>query len=137
MRDAVIDAMRDCKKVARHVHLPVQSGSDRMLGQMKRLYTRAEYAVIVRKLREAIPGILITTDIIVGSPGETRGDFEDTLSLLRDIRFNGLFAFQISLAASRHRVGSYEQADDVTAEDKEERLQEVLALNDEINAVAA
>ncbi len=96
MRDSVIEAMRDSNKVAKHIHLPVQSGSNRMLAAMKRLYTREEYAAIARKLRTAIPGILMTTDIIVGAPGETRDDFEETLSLLREIRFNGLFAFKYS-----------------------------------------
>jgi len=129
MKDRVIEAMAESSKVARHIHLPVQSGSDRLLGTMKRLYSRAEYLAIVKKLRAAIPGILITTDIIVGYPGETTEDLEGTLSLMRDVRFDGLFAFKYS---PRPGTASADLADDVPDQTKEDRLQQVLALNTEI-----
>jgi len=132
MKDRVIEAMAECHKVARHIHLPVQSGSDRLLSAMKRLYTRTEYLAIVEKLRAAMPGILITTDIIVGYPGETPADFEATLSLLRQVRFDGLFAFKYS---PRPGTASAEAVDDVFDRTKENRLQEVLALNTEIKNV--
>jgi tRNA-2-methylthio-N6-dimethylallyladenosine synthase len=131
MRDRVLEAMKDCSKVARHVHLPVQSGSDPVLARMKRLYTRDEYQAIVRHLRAAIPGIAITTDVIVGYPGESPADFEKTLSLLEDVRFNGLFAFKYS---PRPGTDSAEASDDVPEDVKEERLQRVLALNEDIKS---
>jgi tRNA-2-methylthio-N6-dimethylallyladenosine synthase len=133
MKDRVIQAMAECPKVARHIHLPAQSGSDRLLDSMKRLYTRAEYQAIVDKLRAAIPGLLITTDIIVGYPGEADEDFEATLSLLRTVRFDGLFAFKYS---PRPGTASADKFDDVPDATKEERLQQVLALNTEIKKSA-
>ena len=134
MRDGMIQAMAECSKVARHIHLPVQSGSDRMLCAMKRLYTRTEFLAIVNRLRTAMPGILITTDIIVGYPGETVVDFEETLSLLRHIRFDGLFAFKYS---PRPGTASAEAIDDIPDPTKEERLQDVLALNTDIKKAAS
>ena len=129
MKDRLIQAMSDCRKVARHVHLPAQSGSSRLLGRMKRLYTREDYLEIMDKLRAALPGILITTDIIVGYPRENAADFAETLSLLRTVRFDGLFAFKYS---PRPGTASAEEPDDVPDPVKEERLQTVLALNEEI-----
>ncbi len=129
MRDRVIDAMTDCLKVVRHLHLPVQSGSSRMLTAMNRLYGREDYLAIIQKLRQRMPELKITTDIIVGHPGETADDFNDTLSLLRTVRFDGLFAFNYS---PRPGTVSATQPDDVPAATKEQRLQEVLALNKQI-----
>ncbi len=129
MRDPVIQAMKNSEKVCRHIHLPVQSGSTRLLEQMKRLYTHKEYVAIVDKLRTAMPGILITTDIIVGFPGETEFDFLQTLSLLQEVQFNGLFAFKYS---PRPGTASADLPDDVPDLEKEDRLQKVLALNQEI-----
>ncbi len=123
MRDRVITAMKECAKVARHVHLPVQSGSNCILDRMKRLYTREEYLSLVEKLRAAIPGLMITTDIIVGFPGETEADFAMTLSLIDVVQFNGLFAFKYS---PRPGTASAELDDDVPNPVKEERLQNVL-----------
>jgi len=131
MRDNVIEAMKTSAKVARHVHLPVQSGADPMLERMRRLYTCEEYLSIVDKLRAAMPGILITTDVIVGFPGETESEFEQTLSLIRDVRFNGLFAFKYS---PRPGTASALLEDDVLDEEKEARLQQVLALNEDVKA---
>jgi tRNA-2-methylthio-N6-dimethylallyladenosine synthase len=124
MRDHVIGAMAECSKVSRHIHLPAQSGSDSVLERMKRLYTRAEYLDIVRKLRAAMPGLLMTTDIIVGYPGESAADFTATLELLEEVRFDGLFAFKYS---PRPGTASAEFPDDIPGELKESRLQEVLA----------
>jgi tRNA-2-methylthio-N6-dimethylallyladenosine synthase len=133
MNERVIEAMADCIKVARHIHLPVQSGSDRILTTMKRLYTRTEYLTIIDKLRAALPGLLITTDIIVGYPGETTDDFADTLSLLQSVRFDGLFAFKYS---PRPGTTSAEAVDDVPDQTKEDRLQRILTLNTEIKQAA-
>ena len=123
MRSRVIEAITECSKVARHVHLPVQSGSNRLLARMKRLYTREEYICIVHQLRSAVPGMAITTDIIVGFPGETTADFEETLSLLDELRFSSLFAFKYS---PRPGTASANETDDVPDPLKEERLQNVL-----------
>ena len=93
LSDELIDVMARNPKIARHMHLPVQSGSDTVLKKMNRHYDRAKYLDTVRKLREAIPEISFTTDIIVGFPGETEEDFEDTLSLVREVGFDSAFTF--------------------------------------------
>ncbi len=129
MRDHVIEAMRECEKVCRHIHLPVQSGSDRLLSEMKRLYTRSAYIDIIQKLRKAMPGLMITTDLIVGYPGETEADFQASLALMNEVRFEGLFAFKFS---PRPETVAGNIPDDVPAEVKEDRLQQVLALNKKI-----
>ncbi len=129
MRARTIAALRDCKKVARHVHLPLQSGSSAVLERMKRLYTREEYKSIIQQMREAMPGVSITTDVIVGYPGETPDEFQQTLSLLEEIRFNGLFAFKYS---PRPGTDSALLADDVSESEKEERHQRILAMNNAI-----
>ena len=100
-----------------------------MLMSMKRLYTRQEYLLIVEKLRSALPGILITTDIMVGYPGENHSDLEETLRLLDEVQFDGLFAFKYS---PRPGTASAALQDDVPSALKEERLQEVLACNRKI-----
>ncbi len=92
----LIDAHADLDKLAPHVHLPVQSGSDRVLAAMKRGYTALEYRSIVRRLREARPGISLSSDFIVGFPGETDADFEATLKLARDANFDASFSFVYS-----------------------------------------
>ncbi len=92
----LIDALRDIPKVCHHIHLPVQSGSNRVLKMMGRTYTREWYIETVSRLRDAVPDIAITTDIIVGFPGESEEDFNDTLKLLRDVEFDGTFSFKFS-----------------------------------------
>jgi tRNA-2-methylthio-N6-dimethylallyladenosine synthase len=94
--DRVIEAMAQVKAVCEHVHLPMQSGSSAMLKRMLRRYTRDEYFACVQRLRSAIPGVALTTDIIVGFPGETDDDFEETLSAVRDIGFSDAFMFIFS-----------------------------------------
>ena len=95
--DAVIRAMAEVPNVCEHVHLPMQSGSSRTLKRMLRRYTREEYVDCVRRLREAIPGLGITTDIIVGFPGETDQDFAETLSAVQEVGFDDAFTFKFSL----------------------------------------
>ncbi len=92
----MIEAVRDVPKVCRHIHLPVQSGSNAVLGKMKRTYTREWYSDIVKRLRDAAPDMAVSTDIIVGYPGETERDFEDTMSLLEEIQFDSAFSFKFS-----------------------------------------
>ena len=93
LSDELIEVMARNPKIMRHMHLPVQSGSDMILKKMNRHYDREKYLDTVRKLREAIPDISFTTDIIVGFPGETEDDFEDTLSLVREVGFDSAFTF--------------------------------------------
>ena len=92
----LIDAYRKLPKLVSHVHLPVQSGSDRILAAMKRGYTALEYKSIIRRLKAARPGIAIATDIIVGFPGETEDDFERTMALIEDVGFDASFSFVYS-----------------------------------------
>lgn len=94
--DSVIAAMAEVPTVCEHVHLPVQSGSTSMLRRMLRRYTREQYLDCVARLRAAIPGLSITTDIIVGFPGETDAEFDDTLSIVREVGFDDAFTFKFS-----------------------------------------
>ena len=95
--DRVIEAMAEVEAVCEHVHLPMQSGSTSMLKRMLRRYTREGYLECVEKLRRAIPGLSLTTDVIVGFPGESDEDFEDTLSAVREVGFSDAFTFKFSL----------------------------------------
>ena len=96
MGDDVVACYAELPKLASHLHLPVQSGSDRVLRRMKRFYTRERYLEVVRKLREARPDFVLTTDVIVGFPGESHADFDETMSLLEEVRFEGSFSFKYS-----------------------------------------
>lgn len=92
----MIEAIRDVPKICRHIHLPVQSGSNAVLQKMKRTYTREWYADTVNRLKDAVPDMAVSTDIIVGYPGETERDFSDTMSLLEEIEFESAFSFKFS-----------------------------------------
>jgi tRNA-2-methylthio-N6-dimethylallyladenosine synthase len=116
----LIDAHRALPKLASHLHLPAQSGSDRVLAAMKRGYTALEYRSIVRRLRQAKPELSLTTDFIVGFPGETEADFEATLKLARDAEFDGAFSF---LYSPRPGTPAAELADPVSLSEKQARLQ--------------
>lgn len=94
--DRMIEAVATLPQVCKHLHLPVQSGSDRMLSAMRRRHTRADYLALVDRLREAVPAIALSTDIIVGFPGETGEDFEATLDLIRTVRFHAIYSFKYS-----------------------------------------
>ena len=122
--DELIQVYRDCPKVCRHLHLPVQSGSDRVLAEMGRRYTRAEYLAAVAKLREFDPEFAVTTDVIVGYPGETAEDFEATRSLMEEAGFDNAFVFKYS---PRPGTRSAALEDDVPKEEKERRDQVLLA----------
>jgi tRNA-2-methylthio-N6-dimethylallyladenosine synthase len=116
----LIEAIRDLPQVCKHLHLPVQSGSTRVLKAMRRRYTRESYLELVNVVREAVPGIALSTDMIVGFPGESPSDFEDTLSLAEAARFHSMFSFKYSerpntLAAKR-------MMEDVSEEEKSRRL---------------
>ena len=122
--DELVRAFRECRKVCRHLHLPVQSGSDRILSEMGRRYTRAEYLAAIEKLRAFDPEFAITTDVIVGYPGETESDFEDTRSLMEEAGFDNAFIFKYS---PRPGTRSAALPDDVPAVEKERRDQMLLA----------
>ena len=120
----LIDAHAELPALASHVHLPVQSGSDRVLAAMKRGYTSLEYRSIIRRLRKAKPEISITSDFIVGFPGETEADFEATLVLSRELAFDGSYSF---LYSARPGTPAAELADPVPQAQKLERLQRLQA----------
>jgi tRNA-2-methylthio-N6-dimethylallyladenosine synthase len=103
--DELIRAFRHLGKLCRHIHLPVQSGSDRVLKRMNRRYTRERYLERIDALRGACPDIAVTSDFIVGFPGETEADFEDTLELIRQVRFDSVFAFKYSDRPSAPAAG--------------------------------
>ncbi|MDO5717559.1 MAG: tRNA (N6-isopentenyl adenosine(37)-C2)-methylthiotransferase MiaB [Tissierellia bacterium] len=125
----LIDAMRDLDKVCNHIHLPLQSGSNRILKKMNRKYTIEEYTEKVDKLKSKIPGIAITTDIIIGFPGETEEDFEQTLDAIRKIRYDQVFIFKYS---KRVGTGAAKMKDQVDEDIKSRRFQQILDLVNDI-----
>ncbi len=126
---SLIEAHADLSLLARHVHLPVQSGSDRMLKRMIRRYTRAEYVARVGSLVARLPDLSLSTDIIVGFPGETEDDFAATLSLVREVGFRGLFGFKYS---QRPYTPARKLADDVSEAEKSERLARLFEVSEEL-----
>ena len=122
--DELVRVYRTEPKVCRHLHLPVQSGSDRVLAERGRMYTRAEYLAAVRKLRDFDPEFAVTTDVIVGYPGETEEDFEATRSLMEEAGFDNSFVFKYS---PRPGTRSAKLPDDVPTAEKERRDQVLLA----------
>jgi tRNA-2-methylthio-N6-dimethylallyladenosine synthase len=127
--DDLIAAYARLPKLCESAHLPVQSGSDRVLKLMHRGYTRARFLGIIEKLRRAKPDIGITTDIIVGFPGETEKDFEETLSLAREVQFDNAFVFKYS---PRRDTPAADMPDQVPQEVREERNQVLLETINEI-----
>jgi len=125
--DSLIEAYRDVPKLANYLHLPVQSGSDRVLAAMKRGYTALEYKQKIRKLRAVRPDITISSDFIVGFPGETERDFAATMDLIRDVNFDQSFSF---IYSRRPGTPAASLADDVSDEEKHRRLD---ALQDRLN----
>jgi tRNA-2-methylthio-N6-dimethylallyladenosine synthase len=113
------DALRDLRRVCPYLHLPVQSGADRVLQSMRRGYTRGQYLDTVALLRDRVPGLALSSDVIVGYPGETEREFEETLSLLEAVGFDGLFSFTYS---PRPGTSALRLADDVPELEKRRRL---------------
>jgi tRNA-2-methylthio-N6-dimethylallyladenosine synthase len=129
--DRLIETMASVEAVCPHVHLPLQSGSDAVLDRMRRGYTSSEYLELVRRLRGAMPGVAVTTDVLVGFPGETEADHRCTCDAMREVRFDSAFTFRYS-----PREGTYafrKLADDVSDEDKRRRLSEVIDLQETIS----
>lgn len=119
----LVDTIAECPKVTRHFHLPVQSGSDRILKLMNRHYDRAQYMDIVDYIREKVPDAALTSDIIVGFPGETYEDFSETLSLVKQVGFDSLYTF---IYSPRKGTKAAEMDDPVSAEEKGKWFRELL-----------
>ena len=126
----LIGAIRDLPKVCRHLHLPVQSGSSRVLRAMRRRHSREEYLDLVERVRVAIPDIALSTDMIVGFPGESEADFEETLSLTRTVRYHSMFSFKYSPRPNTLALKRLE--DDVEEEEKTRRIVALQAVQREI-----
>jgi len=116
----MIEAMRSLPKVCRHLHLPVQSGSTRVLTAMRRRHSREHYLELVANLRSAMPDIALSTDMIVGFPGETEADFDETLSLTAAVRYHSMFSFKYS--PRPNTLAQKRLADDVTDQEKTRRI---------------
>lgn len=126
---ALLETMADCKKVAKHLHLPVQSGNDRVLKEMNRHYDREKYLGLIRYAYELMPDISITSDIIVGFPGETYDEFRDTLSLLEEVQYTSLFTFIFS---PRPGTKAASMPDEVTKKEKSRWFRELTSLQEQI-----
>jgi tRNA-2-methylthio-N6-dimethylallyladenosine synthase len=124
--DRVIAAMAETPAVCEHVHLPAQSGSNAVLRRMLRRYTREEYLEVVGRLRQALPGITFSTDLIVGFPGETESQFEETLALVREAQFDDAYTFKYSLREGTPAVRLRDQVPEEVAGERLDRLIEAV-----------
>ena len=125
----LITAMRNCNKVCKHLHLPMQSGSSKILKEMNRKYTKEYYLELIEKIKKEIPEITLSTDIIVGFPGETEQDFQDTLDVVNKARFDAAYTFLYSKRTGTPAAGYDEQVPEDTAK---ERFNRLLALQSKI-----
>src|SRR5438105_6507271 len=125
-RSDVIAAMADCDAVCEHAHLPLQSGSSRVLKAMRRTYSRERYLRLVGELRAAIPDLALTTDIIVGFPGETENDFRETLEVVEEVGFDSAFTFVYSPRAGTEAAAMADQVPDDVKRERIERLVELV-----------
>jgi tRNA-2-methylthio-N6-dimethylallyladenosine synthase len=122
MRDDVIAAMAECESVCEHLHLPLQSGSTRVLKAMRRTYSAERYLGLVERIRAAIPGIALTTDIIVGFPGETEADFEQTMAVVDAVGYDHAFTFVYSPRRGTEAAAMAEQVPEDVKRDRITRL---------------
>ncbi len=134
LSDELIDVMAHAKKVCGHLHLPVQSGSSRILKKMNRHYTKESYLALVERIRTAMPDIALTTDIIVGFPGETEEDFEETMDLVKKVRYDNAFTF---IYSKRTGTPAAAMEDQVAEEDVKRRFDRLLKTVQEISAEKA
>ena len=125
----LIDTIAECEKASKHIHLPVQSGNNRVLKEMNRRYTREKYLELINYAKEKIEGLSLTSDIIVGFPGETYEEFRDTLSLVKEVGYTSLFTFIFS---SRKGTKAAEMPDPVSYEEKNKWFKELCDLQEEI-----
>lgn len=128
--EELLEAIRDCKKVERHIHLPFQSGSSKILKQMNRHYDREGYLNLIKAARERLPDVEFTSDIIVGFPGETYEDFCETLSLVKEVKFTSLFTF---IYSPREGTPAAVMPDPISREEKGKWFNELLEAQDEIS----
>ena len=126
----LVEAIRDLPRVCKHIHLPVQSGSSKVLRAMRRRHTREEYLELLQRIRENIPGVTLSTDMIVGFPGETTEDFDETLSLTRAARYHSMFSFKYSPRPNTLAVKRL--PDDVSEDEKTTRIVALQGLQREI-----
>ena len=131
LSDKLINAFSECKKLCNHIHLPVQSGSSKILERMNRKYTKEGYLGLIDKLKKASPGIAITTDVIVGFPGETEEDFEETLDLVGKVEFDSAFTFLYSI---RKGTPAEHYEDQIPEEIKHKRFNRLVDIMNEISA---
>lgn len=127
---ALFEAMRDCEKCEKHLHLPLQSGSDRILKAMNRHYDSAKYLELIDQARSLMPDLVLTTDIIVGFPGETDEDFEETLYLAQKVRYDAMFTF---IYSRREGTPAAEMPDPFTRADKQRRFDRLLEMQNAIS----
>ncbi|HSK14884.1 MAG TPA: tRNA (N6-isopentenyl adenosine(37)-C2)-methylthiotransferase MiaB [Gaiellaceae bacterium] len=125
-REPVLRAMADCDAVCEHTHLPLQSGSTRILKRMRRTYGREPYLALVERMREAIPDLALTTDLIVGFPGETEADFRETLDVVEEVRFDGAYTFVYSPRSGTEAAAMPDQVPEDVKRERIERLVEVV-----------
>ena len=125
----LLDTIKECKKVSRHLHLPFQSGSSRILKLMNRYYDRETYLNLIKAVKERIPDVSLTSDIIVGFPGETYEDFKETLSLVKEVEFTSLFTF---IYSPRGGTPAAIMEDPVSREEKGKWFDELLKTQEEI-----
>ena len=133
LSDELIQVMRESKKICRHLHLPVQSGSTEILKKMNRRYTKEQYLDLVDRIRAAMPDISLTTDIIVGFPGETEEDFEDTLDVVRKVRYDSAFTFIYSKRSGTPAAAMENQVPEAVVKERFDRLlKEVQQISSEV-----
>jgi tRNA-2-methylthio-N6-dimethylallyladenosine synthase len=123
LSDELIVAMKECDKVCKHIHLPFQAGNDDVLKKMNRRYTKEQYIALAEKIKAEIPGIAVTTDIIVGFPGETEAEVQDTIDVIEKVRFNGAFTF---IYSKRTGTPAATMENQVTEEDAKRNFNKVL-----------
>jgi tRNA-2-methylthio-N6-dimethylallyladenosine synthase len=125
-RPDVIEAMADCAAVCEHAHLPLQSGSTRVLKRMRRTYSRERYLKLVAEMRAAIPDLALTTDLIVGFPGETDADFEETIEVVEEVGYDGAFTFVFSPRGGTEAAAMPDQVPEAVKHERIERLIDVV-----------
>jgi tRNA-2-methylthio-N6-dimethylallyladenosine synthase len=125
-REPVLAAIADCEAVCEHIHLPLQSGSSRVLKRMRRTYDRERYLRLVERLRAAIPDLALGTDVIVGFPGETESDFRETLEVVEEVRYDSAFTFVYSPRQGTEAAGMPDQVPEGVKRERIERLVEVV-----------
>ncbi|WP_333886721.1 tRNA (N6-isopentenyl adenosine(37)-C2)-methylthiotransferase MiaB [Clostridium sp.] len=131
LTEDVIEVISKCDKICEHIHLPVQSGSTRILKKMNRSYSKEQYLALVNRIRDNIPGASITTDIIVGFPGETEEDFQETLNLAKEVEFDSAFTF---IYSKREGTPAYDIEEQISEDTKHERFNRLVEIINESSA---